>query len=209
VQLRYRILLLLLGIVGIGLPFMATPLIAQDPLHPADAIVVIGGDHKPDRVAHAVQLYEQGYAPIVILSAGNVVWEGGEQMAEAEVLRRQAIALGLPPEVILMEAESQNTRENALFTRQLSEAHKFKSLLLVTSTYHSRRARHIFLGVFSPDSTITISTQPAPPPFCSQCWLFFPDYTQTVFYEYYNWVGLVWVSLFYNGSFPKKEPEFL
>lgn len=174
----------------IGLPFIASPLIAQDPLQPADAIVVIGGDHKPDRIAHAVHLYEQGYAPIVILSAGTMVWEGGEYIAEAEVLRRQAISLGLPLEVILIEAVSQDTLQNAQFTRQLSESYDFDSLLLVTSTYHSRRARHLFNMVFADDFNGTISTQPAPAPFCSHCWFFFPDYVQTVFYEYYNWVAL-------------------
>lgn len=170
---------------------MAELLIAQDALHSADAIVVIGGDHKPDRIAHAVSLYERGYAPVVILSAGNLVWEGGEQMAEAEVLRRQAIALGLPPEAIVLESTSQNTWENAAFTQAISKAQGFDSLILVTSTYHSRRARYIFRDVFAAEPAITISTQPAPAPFCSQCWLLFPDYRQTVFYEYYNWIGLL------------------
>lgn len=192
---RYRFLLLALGIMVIGLPFIADPLIAQDALHPADAIVVIGGDHKPDRIAHAVNLYEQGYAPVVILSAGTMVWEGGEQIAEAEVLRRQAIALGLPPQAILMETESQDTLQNAQFTRKLSEEYAFDSLLLVTSPYHSRRARYLFGTVFPRDATIRISTQPAPAPFCSQCWFFFPDHVQTVFYEYFNW-GLWFLGLY-------------
>ncbi len=174
----------------IALPFVAEPLIARDPLAPADAIVVIGGDHKPDRIAHAVYLYEQGYAPIVILSAGTFVWEGDEQIAEAEVMRRQAVALGLPPEAILLETESQTTRENATYMRIISEANGFDSLLLVTSTYHSRRARHFFLEAFPSDSSITFSAQPAPRPFCSLCWFLHPDYAHTVWYEYYNWLLL-------------------
>lgn len=199
-RFRYRFLLLVLGIVVVGFPFIANPLVAQDPLHPADAIVVIGGDHKPNRVAHAVHLYEQGYAPVVILSAGTMVWEGGEQIAEAEVLRRQAIALGLPSDIIIMETDSQSTHENALFTQALSDVYEFDSLLLVTSTYHSRRARHLFRDVFSGDSPTTISTQPAPAPFCPQCWFFFPDYTQTIFYEYYNW--MLWFSGLYSTTSP-------
>jgi uncharacterized SAM-binding protein YcdF (DUF218 family) len=176
--------------VLIALPFIAEPLIAQDPLLPADAIVVIGGDHKPDRIARAVYLYEQGYAPIVILSAGTPVWEGDEQIAEAEVMRRQAVAVGLPPEAILMETESQTTRENAIYTRTLSEANGLDSFLLVTSTYHSRRACHLFNTVFPMGSPVTFSTQPAPRPFCSLCWFLYPDYVHTVFYVYYNWLLL-------------------
>lgn len=177
--------MIVLGVLAF--PLIAVPLIASDPLAPADAIVVIGGDHKPDRIAHAVRLYEDGYAPVIILSAGTLVWEGNERVAEAEVMRRQAIALGVPPEVMILEVESRSTYENAHFTRQLSEAHRIDSLLLVTSTYHSRRARHFFREVFPPDSQITFSTQPAPLPVCSQCWIFYPDYVHTVFYEYYNW----------------------
>jgi uncharacterized SAM-binding protein YcdF (DUF218 family) len=187
---RFRRVRWLILFVLIAFSFVAEPLIAQDPLASGDAIVVIGGDHKPDRIAHAVYLYEQGYAPVVILSAGTPVWEGDEQIAKAEVMRHQAVAAGLPPEAILMETESQTTRENAIFTRTLSEANGFDSLLLVTSTYHSRRARHFFLEAFPSDSSITFSAQPAPRPFCSLCWFLHPDYAHTVWYEYYNWLLL-------------------
>jgi uncharacterized SAM-binding protein YcdF (DUF218 family) len=171
-----------------ALPFLPLPLVAQDALHPADAIVIVGGDHKPERVAHGVALYKQGYAPVVILSTGTMVWEGEDYIAEAEVLRRQSLALGLPSEAILIEDASNSTAENALFTAQLSEAQGFDSLLLVTSPYHSRRARHIFQAHLPP--TLHISTQPAPLPFCHLCWLWHPDYGHTVLYEYYNWARL-------------------
>jgi hypothetical protein len=45
--------------------------VVRDELHPADASVVIGGDHKPERMRQAAQLYRQGYAPLIIVSTGT------------------------------------------------------------------------------------------------------------------------------------------
>ena len=63
-------------------------LVVKDELSYADAIVVIGGAHKPARMQHAAELYRQGYAPVIIISAGTLVREGDEWMVEAEVMRR-------------------------------------------------------------------------------------------------------------------------
>lgn len=169
---------LLLLISGPMLVIDATP-------HHVDTIVVIGGDHKPSRIKKAAALYEQGYAPSVIISAGTSVLEGGEWMAEAEVMKRQAIAAGLPEMSIILETESLSTYENAYYSKKLSKKQGIESILLVTSAYHSRRAYHIFQEVMEPEISVLI--QPAGVEFCSLCWIFYPDQVYVVFYEYYNW----------------------
>lgn len=108
-------------------------LVVQDTPRQADAIVVIGGDHKTERVRRAVELYERGYAPIVILSAGTVVLEGGEKVPEAKVMYKQALALGIPRDSILVEDQSTSTAENAAFAFRILQAHGYRSILLVTS----------------------------------------------------------------------------
>lgn len=158
----------------------------------ADAIVVIGGDHKLERVGRAVELYQQGYAPVVIISAGTLVSEGDEQLAEAEVMRRQALALGLPEAVLLVENKSKSTFQNAYYTKTICQQHGFQSVLLVTSTYHSRRARRIFRDVFGAD--ISLSVQPSAQTSCSLCWWLHPDQATVVLYEYYNW-GRYWLGI--------------
>ncbi|MBP7692361.1 MAG: YdcF family protein [Anaerolineales bacterium] len=152
----------------------------------SDAIVVIGGDHKPERVQRAVELFQQGYAPVVIISAGTRVAEGQETLAEAEVMRRQAVALGMPAAALLIEAQSQSTFQNAYYTAALSRTHHYARILLVTSVFHSRRAAHIFREVYGP--AVTILSEPASPTACSVCWWFQPDQIGVVAYEYYNWV---------------------
>jgi uncharacterized SAM-binding protein YcdF (DUF218 family) len=158
----------------------------------ADAIIVIGGDHKPERVKRAAELYKTGYAPIVIISAGTQVAEGTELIPEAEVMRRQALALGLPENVLLVEEQSQSTFQNAYYTKLLCVNRGFKSIILVTSVYHSRRAGRIFDDVYGSD--IAVQVQPALFGQCTLCWVFRPDQFKVVLYEYYNW-GRYWLDI--------------
>lgn len=168
-----------------GIPLAGLPLVREDVRQPVDAIIVIGGDHKPDRVKRAVELYQNGYAPLVIISAGTEVAEGIEHVAEAEVMRRQALALGLPERVLLVEDQSQSTFQNAYCTKSIALQHRFKSVLLVASVYHSRRAGRIFGDVYGND--ISVWVQPAAPDACRLCWWFQSDQVGVVLYEYYNW----------------------
>ncbi len=163
------------------------PLIAQDELHPAQAIVVIGGDHKPERLARAAELYRAGYAPIVILSAGTMAQEGTEWLPEAQVMRRQALGLGIPPDVIMLEQSSQSTVQNAIYTRAILQAHNLDSILLVTSPYHSRRARQVFADLLGHE--MNISVQPGwNSNFCSVCWPVQIDQQTVVLSEYWKWL---------------------
>jgi len=178
-------LILALAIVAV-ISFSGPILVVEDAVTVADAIVVIGGDHKPERIKKAVELYKQGFAPIVIISAGVLVLEGGKLMAEADVMYQQAIALGLPPDVIILETQSKSTVENAIYTRQICDQNHYDSVLLVTSAYHSRRAKRIFREIY--ETNIAISVQPANQPFCPPCWSFRADLMDVVLYEYRNWI---------------------
>jgi uncharacterized SAM-binding protein YcdF (DUF218 family) len=66
-------LFLLLVILACGGGFLSAGrlLLVDDPAQPADAIVSLGGDTNGfPRVRHAVELYHQGVAPVVVLSGG-------------------------------------------------------------------------------------------------------------------------------------------
>ncbi len=163
-------------------------LVVRDPrpAH-ADAIVVIGGDHKPERVALAVDLYRQGVAPVVLISAGVEVLEGGRTVREAAVMIRQATELGLPRDVILVEDWSQTTVGNATETLGFARRLGWRSIVLVTSAYHSRRAGGLFHSAL--DGEVAVSVQPAPQPGCPPCWPSSIDDLGIAFYEYRN---LLW-----------------
>ena len=185
--IRYRFLLgLSIVVVLVSLVASGPFLVVRDELHTADAIVVIGGDHKPERIRQAVDLYRKGYAPLVIISAGIIVVEGDEHIPEAQVMYRQARELGLTDGVLILEQESKSTYENAVYTKAICQAGMIHSILLVTSAYHSRRARRLFQSVYSPD--ISVSVQPPPSSQCAICWPFYADQARVVAYEYWNWM---------------------
>ncbi len=120
----------------------------------ADAIVVLGnrppvdaqGRVRPElrrRVETGARLFRQGRAPLMIMSGGPA--PGGD--IEAEVMRRLAIALGVPPERIRIEPWSQDTTENAAFTMQLlcgNDPLCAPSVVVVSSPFHLPRARRLF-----------------------------------------------------------------
>lgn len=118
-------------IVGSG--FYLSP---QDKLNKSDAIVVISGGETDLRVKEGVKLYQDGWAPLLIMS--GAARDAGESNAEA--MKRLAIKLGAPEEKILVEKEARNTLDNAKFTRELMASQQIDSIILVTSPYHQRRA---------------------------------------------------------------------
>ena len=65
-------------------------------------------------------------------------------------------------------------------------------MLLVTSAYHSSRARRIFRQELA--GKVTVLAQPAPRGHRALLWWLYPDQAYTVLYEYKNW-GELWLGL--------------
>ncbi|MFC7668642.1 YdcF family protein [Hymenobacter humi] len=100
--------------------------------------------HGADRLTNALWLYRAGRVRVIIISGGSgaVLEKAHTEAADLATLLRLA---GVPNRAILVEDQSRNTRENASFTKRLLAAHPdIKSLVLVTSAFHERRA----LGCF-------------------------------------------------------------
>ncbi len=124
--------------------WLAAPLKVVEPPRPADAIVVFaggvgesgkaGGGYQ-ERVKQAVDLYRQGLAPRLIFSSGYTF-----VFYETEVMKELAAALGVPAEAILLETEAANTYENVVFVDRILDEQGWRSILLVSSPYHMRRA---------------------------------------------------------------------
>lgn len=97
-----------------------------------------------DRVLYAAQLYRLGYAPRLLVTGGNINWMTNGR-SPAEDMRDLLIFLGVPVEAIWLESESQNTYENALYTRQLLAADGIDRIILVTSAQHMPRSVGLFV----------------------------------------------------------------
>ena len=99
-----------------------------------------------DRVYLTAKLYQAGKAPIVIVTGGNQPWSESKT-AEADLIRDVLMEWGVPKDAIFLEGSSRNTRENALYTKNIINATSCESPLLVTSAAHMPRAVAAFGSV--------------------------------------------------------------
>ncbi|SUZ62292.1 uncharacterized protein METZ01_LOCUS15146, partial [marine metagenome] len=123
---------------------LASPLQIVDVPRKADVIAVFaggvgesgraGGGYQ-ERVQHAANLYLAGYSSHLVFSSGFVF-----AFQEAEVMRDLAVALGVPPDAIILERQASSTYENVIYTRDIMIANNWEQLLVVSSPYHMRRA---------------------------------------------------------------------
>lgn len=136
----------------------------------ADAIVAVSGGNTSVRAAEAIRLYKNGWADTLIFSGAAADTTGP---SNAEVMRRQALAAGVPASAIEVESSSQTTKENAERTKQLlaDQDNATKRIILVTSPYHQRRASLEFRVLTGQGSTIINHPTPDDPDWPVLWWL--------------------------------------
>ena len=94
-----------------------------------------------NRFTDAFWLYKRGIIKKILLTGGDGRLIG-EKMNEADKARALLLELGVPESDILLENQSANTRENAVFTKTLLEKQGLANarLMLITSAFHMRRS---------------------------------------------------------------------
>lgn len=103
----------------------------------ADAIVAVSGGDTTARTDEAIKLYQNGWASKLIFSGAAQDKTGP---SNAEAMSRQAEAAGVPTDAIILEDQSETTQQNAEKTQTIFEENDIKTVILVTSAYHERRA---------------------------------------------------------------------
>lgn len=152
------LLLLLFLVTPFALQAAGDFLRVQDKLAKADAIIVLAGDDNGERVNQGVKLFKAGYADKILMSGGPLAW----RLTAAEWMKKQAVAEGIPPPAIIVQDRSRSTIDDARFSLPLAAAQGWRSVILVTSPYHTRRAGNVFRKVFG-DQHIKVIVQPAEP----------------------------------------------
>jgi uncharacterized SAM-binding protein YcdF (DUF218 family) len=119
--------------------------IVQDRIEPADVIIVIGDDnYTADRATEAAALFRAGWAPQVVAS-GRML---RPNVSVADFMGRDLESRGVPASAIVhFSHRADNTLEEADGLRVLVAQKAWRRILLVTSNYHTRRARYIFRKV--------------------------------------------------------------
>ncbi len=147
------LLLLLLAVLAFAfrspiLTGIADYLIINDRLQPADAIVLLNSDFDT-RPFHTADLYKRGLAPVVIIArAENTpAVELGLVPNDTDISVGVMEKLGVPPERITIlpyPGGTTSTIDEAVAFRQYVGENHVQRIIVVTSAFHTRRARWIF-----------------------------------------------------------------
>ncbi len=159
-------------------PFLAERLIVEKTIEKADVIVVLGGSSVfIERTLEAAQLYKKGIAPKIVLTndGTNAGWSKSEQRNPpfVELAKQSLIGQGVPEEAIgILPEQVHGTDDEAELLQKKALENGWKSILIVTSAYHTRRALWTFEKVFAEKNAATeigiesaLTGQQTPPPF--------------------------------------------
>lgn len=134
----------------------ARALIVSSELERADALVVLSGSGAyVERAGLAAQLFKEGRAPKVVLTNDPMIgpWSQAEQRNPTftERATEELQRAGVPLERIeVLPQPVASTYDEAVVLRQWAVSRGLRSILVVTSGYHSRRAlwtlRRVFEG---------------------------------------------------------------
>ena len=102
----------------------------------ADAIIAVSGGDTQARTEEAIALYQNGWADKLIFSGAASDKSGP---SNAAVMRQLAIKAGISPTAIVIEQNSETTKQNAEKTIDILQSSGIKSALLVSSSYHQKR----------------------------------------------------------------------
>jgi len=138
------------------LRFAGEELVVEDPLEKSDAIIILSDDNfYADRATRAAELYRQNLAPVVVASGVRLRPYAGV----AELSTHDLIERGVPKErIVPFPQDADNTREEATALKALVSRKGWKSVIVVTSNYHTRRARFIFRRVLPAEVKIRMAS---------------------------------------------------
>jgi len=128
-----------------------------------DAILVFGGTLKKIitiknakyRVEKAVELYNQGLAPNILMSGYKSMSDNKPpKETEAQFMKNYAIELGADENDIFLEDQAQDTIANIIYSKLIMDEYGWKNMIFVSSDFHMKRIKLISEYIF--DDTYNI-----------------------------------------------------
>lgn len=139
----------LLLFAAFALPRAGSWLVVQDPLEKADAVYVLGGTLY-ERPLEAVDLYREGWAPMIMLvrqmadfGEAELVNRGLSYPREVDVQIDVLGRLGIPRDAIVIIDPADSTADEADHLRAVVTRDRLSRVIVVTSKQHTRRARMV------------------------------------------------------------------
>ncbi len=175
-----RLLSFLAILYVIGFAFFAVTLgtPAPDDTPKVDAIVAITGGKW--RIEHAARLLADGKGKRLLIAGAD------PSVRKGDLVRRLGGKRKLFDCCVDLGSESVDTRSNAEEARRWMERRKFKTMRLVTSDWHMRRARYEFNRQFGRDARIVPDAVKTEPGFT----ILFSEYNKYLLRRLSVWVDL-------------------
>ena len=175
-----RALALLLLLYAIGFVLFALTLGKPAPADaaPTDAVVVLTGG--PHRIEHAVEVLRAGKAKRLLVAGADPL------VTKADMARRLRGSQKLLKCCVDLGSESVDTRSNAEEADRWLALHHFRSLRLITSDWHMRRARYEFGKVLGSKYTLVTDGVRSDPSFLT----LFGEYNKYILRRIAVWIDL-------------------
>lgn len=140
---KYMLAFFLLSIIVIEIPIIAVGQLSKP--EPGDTIIVLGAKligSQPStmlrlRLDKAIRLYQQGYAPTIIVSGAK---GADEDTSEAAAMQGYLINQGIPENKIIIEDKSYNTFQNLNNCQTIMKEHGLEQAIIVSNASHIRRS---------------------------------------------------------------------
>ncbi|MBM3752238.1 MAG: YdcF family protein [Acidimicrobiia bacterium] len=149
------------------LTWIGSQLVHEDPPSVVDAAVVLSGGF-PNRELEAAAVFASGGAPLIVLTrdpepAGMAILRARGVLMPNAVERRISVLeqLGVPASRLVVTAGTiQSTADEAAAVASLASERQWRRVLVVTSPWHTARARLVFRAQLEPLG-ITVLTRGA------------------------------------------------
>ena len=176
--LRFASLMTLLYALGFVLFAVTLGKAARADSAKTDAAVVITGGS--GRIEHGVEVLKDGKAKRLLIAGAD------PSVTKADLIRRLGGNQRLVNCCVDLGSESVDTRSNAEEAQRWLARHRYKSLRLITSDWHMRRARYEFRRVLGRDYNLVADAVKTEPRFLT----LFGEYNKYVLRRLAVWIDI-------------------
>ena len=184
---RCLLAIVLIGVVAavgvrLALPYLGKRLIRSDRLQKADLIVVLGSS-RLERTLEAGTLYNEGWAPRILLSRPpDALRDATRQQLHLHLpvfldLQQDVLAqMHVPRSAIALSPTTpESTREEAVAVRDYVHQYGYRRIIVVTSPYHTGRAGLLFDRAAKGSFDVVVHPDRYEPLHLDRWWRAFPD----------------------------------
>ena len=119
-----------------------------------DAIVAASGDQ--DRRKIACDLYQQGFSDYLIFNVSDTSYYFGRPIDPVTSVKEYADLRGVPDSALILNKDIGSTFEDAFASLNTCRRMQFKSIMVVTSAFNSRRLNLTYRKIFAKSGIETL-----------------------------------------------------